>query len=362
MNKSLKGEMIHVAKRLTTLCYLPNGKLVCYKRGNLLVLNEDSTEFTYPIFRNIKEKLLGRSTLLSRLFRLGIRTAVALNDNIIILSYGNILYEYNLNLKTLSQGYVLAKGIRPLIFSIIKGIEGFEDAIVFGGYLINSRKNPVNIYKRIGKDKWEVLYTFQQGVINHVHNIIPDPYRNCLWIFSGDHDEAAAIWKVTDNFKRVDCLLSNDQLFRACSIFPTTQGLIYATDTPYKENYICLMKEDLSIERIFSISGPCIYGCLCGNKYVFSTTVESDGRNQTLFKLVFSKKLGRGISDNYVHLYTGNLKLGFKEIYKEKKDWLPFIFQFGTIRFPYGENKSNRLYFQPIGTIRNDFSILKLDI
>lgn len=56
-----------------------------------------------------------------------------------------------------------------------------------------------------------MVYTFPQGVISHVHNIIADPYRQCLWFFTGDFDDAAAIWKVTNGFKKVERVVYGDQ-------------------------------------------------------------------------------------------------------------------------------------------------------
>lgn len=75
----------------------------------------------------------------------------------------------------------------------------------------------------------------------------------------------------------------------------------------------------------------------------------------------FGCKRGAGIKDKYVHLYIGNLQDGFKEIYKEKKDFLPFYtFQFGVFKFPYGENNGDTLFFQPIATRKNDMSLLAI--
>lgn len=115
-----------------------------------------------------------------------------------------MLYEYDLLDNCLSDGFSLKERIRPLIFTQVKGINGFEDMVIFGGYLGNRDKKPVHIYKRVDKDKWDVVYTFKQGEINHIHNIIPDSYRNCLWVLTGDFDSSSAIWKITDNFKNVE--------------------------------------------------------------------------------------------------------------------------------------------------------------
>lgn len=94
---------------------------------------------------------------------------------------------------------------------------------------------------------------------------------------------------------------------------------------------------------------------------MFSSTVEADGRDEPLLKLLFSKKRGTEIEDDYVRMYMGNLESGFKEIYKEKMDRLLFIFQFGVFKFPAGVNNSDTLYFQPVSTKGNDLRLMGME-
>ncbi len=351
--------MIHkIKKNISPLCFLPSGDLVCYQYGKLFILRDGKLVARYPLFNSKKETLVGRFNPLFRLLRLGVRAAEPIDGNRILLSIGNHLYEYDFSTKKLSDGYYIGDGIRPLIFTSVKNIAGFEDCICFGGYRSNRDKDPVHIYKRTETDKWEVVYTFEKGAINHVHNIAADPYRNCLWVFTGDFDEASAIWKITDNFKKVERVLFNDQKYRGCVIFPVKEGLLYATDAPFAPNYIYLMREDFSIETISDIDGSCIYGCQFGDKFALSTTVEPDGRQNSTLNLLISRKRGAGIKDMYSHLYVGNLSEGFKEVYKEKKDLWPYLFQFGTIRFPYGFNPIGKLYFQPVATNKHDLDLM----
>lgn len=348
-------------KNISPLCFLPSGDLVCYQYGKFIIIRDEKRVAEYPLFSDKKETLIGQSNPLFRLLRLGVRAAEYIDEDRIVLSVRNHLYEYDFSEKKLSDGYFVGEGVRPLIFTIVKGIDGFENCICFGGYRANKDKEPIHIYKRITTDKWEVVYTFEQGTINHVHNIVADPYRDCLWVFTGDFDEASAIWKITDNFKTVECVLSNDQKYRGCVAFPVEEGLLYATDAPFAPNYIYLMKEDFSVEAICDIDGSCIYGCLYGDKIALSTTVEPDGRYNSKLNLLLSRKRGGGIKDMYSHLYVGNLSEGFKEVYKEKKDCWPYLFQFGVIRFPYGYNSKGKLYFQPVATNKHDLDLMTLE-
>lgn len=350
-----------IMNKLSPLCFLPSGKLVCYKEGKLILLYDDKIVATYYLFDSLTERFLGRNKLLFRLFRMGVRAAIALDEDHILLSIKNIIYEYDFRNKELSDGYHLPAGVRPLIFTEIKNLYGFKDGIVFGGYLGNQDKEKVNVYQRLDVDTWEIVYTFRNNEINHVHNIVADIYRDCLWIFTGDFDNSAAIWKVTDNFKHVECVLSNNQCYRACVVFPMERGLLYATDTPFEANSIKMLlvsNGKYELKTICSIDGSCIYGCQVNDKYVFSSVVEPDGRNGSMFKLFTDYSIGPGILNQYAHLYIGTPMSGFKEVLKLRKDCLPFAFQFGTFRFPYGENKSDQLYFQPIATSK-DLQLLK---
>jgi hypothetical protein len=328
--------------------------------GRIYLLNQGKLERSFPVFHTKKETLLGRCKLAYRLFRLGVRAAIAIDEDHVLLSLGNMIYELDLRQEQLSLGYYCGQGIRPLLFSEVKGIDSFEDGIYFGGYLSNPDKRPVCVYKRVGVDRWKIVHTFPQGSINHVHAIVPDTFRQCLWIFTGDFNEAAAIRRVTHNFERIEIVGYNNQKYRSCVAFALPEGLLYATDTPFADDYIYMLNpESLELETITPIDGSCIYGCQWRNQFVFSSTVEPDGRNGSLINTLFGRKRGAGIKNQYVHLYMGNKQKGFKEIYKDKKDSLPYCtFQFGVFKFPYGVNNTEVLYFQPIATRKNDLSLL----
>lgn len=353
--------ILKIKNNMLPLCFLPSGMLICYRLGKFLLLRDGVVVNKYDVFRGVRERFLGGFNIISRLLRIGVRAAIPLNEDRIVFYINGFIYEYCFSEKKLSAGYKLPKGIRPLIFTEVEGLEGFTDGIIFGGYLGNPMKRPVPIYRRVGIDNWEVVYTFAQGEINHVHNIVVDKYRKCLWVFTGDFDEASAIWKVTDNFSEIKRMLSGDQRYRSCVVFPVKQGLLYATDTPFVDNYIYMLDTDTMQSKIIrEIPGSCIYGCKWKNKYVFSTTVEPDGRGQSVKGLLFNRKRGAGIKDNFVHLYSGTCEDGFVEIYKEKKDCYPYIFQFGVFKFPYGDNEQGELYFQPVATQKNDLKLMIL--
>lgn len=358
--KKLIIQSIKLSSLFSPLCYLPSGRLVCYKLGDIVLLNNGKIEKQFSVFFGKKERFFGKCNYLYRLLRMGIRAAEAIDEQHVVLSIGNMLYEFDLVLGELSLGYFCGDDVRPLTFTTVKGLSSVDDGIYFGGYLGNMDKKPVGVYKRVGIDQWETIFLFPHGTINHVHTIVSDSYRDCLWLFTGDFDKASAIWKVTDNFAKVECVVCNDQKYRGCVVFALPEGLLYATDAPFVDNFIYLINpETLQIEEIVPIDGSCIYGCKWQDKFLFSSTVEGDGRNISRMEFYFGRKRGAGIKDLFVHLYGGNLQEGFKEIYKEKKDGMPYYtFQFGAFKFPSGMNNSNTLYFQPVATQKNDLALL----
>lgn len=342
------------------VCVLTNGNIISYKNSCFYIF--DCNTFVciqcYYVKLGFNEKILSHIYLLKRFFRLGIRAAVELNNNIIFF-ISNIVYELNLISGVLSKGYSLYKGRKALNIVVIEDVDDFEDTCVFGEYFNNPTTQRVSIYYRKSVDDWDIIYTFEKEKINHIHNIIPDKYNSCVWVLTGDSDNASGIWKFTNNFKCVDKILAGRQSYRSCVAFALKSGLLYATDTPLENNYIMLLMKNennnYSVKRILPISGSCIYGCKVNDKYVFSTSVEGNIKSKNILKMLFNRKRGKGIMDDYSHLYIGNLDVGFLDIYKVRKDFLPFVlFQFSSLRFPSGNNMSNNIYVYHTATISND--------
>lgn len=342
------------------LLFLQNGDILSYKHGSLFILDKE----TYAVRRKVvldlgwKEKYLSRIKLARRLLRLGIRNTHQIDDKTVLLFVNKHFYEYDLADGCMTAGFIPPVGVRALNVTSIKGIAGFDDMVVFGGYLSNVNKEEVNIYKRINSKFWEPIYTFKNGSINHIHNLIPDKDNDCVWVLTGDFDEAAAIWKATDNFNKMEIVVSRCQSSRSCVAFPVNGKLLYATDTPFHQNSIRLLEKvgdnEWCSTKITDIAGSCIYGCKVGEDFVFSTTVEPDGRGTGISSLLAYKR-GRGIVDRYSHLYVGTLEKGFREIYKVEKDlWFPVLFGFGTLRFPSGTNTTGAILAEHIATKKFD--------
>ena len=79
----------------------------------------------------------------------------------------------------------ITRGTRPLHITSIPGGNVF-----WGEYFDNASRDEVHIYASIdGGVKWDVAYTFPRGAIRHVHNIVHDPWGECLWLLTGDYGD-----------------------------------------------------------------------------------------------------------------------------------------------------------------------------
>ena len=362
-----KITMSKIYKHYYPVCFLSTETLLLFKRDTFYTLDITSSKHTKlsRIRLSLREKLIYLFPLLPRILRMGIRCTMKINGNIVLFVIRNTVYELNLHDRTISTGYTTTDNSRPLAFSQIDGIAGFNDGIYFGGYVGNPLKKPIAIYKRISTDSWSKVFQFPDGAIEHIHYIVADKYNDTVFILTGDFDHSAGIWIAKDNFATVEPLFTGEQKYRGCVAFPTSKGLIYATDSPFTDNTIRLLNKDINNKWISTeiqpINGPSIYGCQWKDDFVFSTSVEGDGRDQSLFYKLLGKKLGIGIKSDHSFIYKGNLESGFKVIYKIKKDILPFfLFQFGVIIFPSGKNESEYLPVFHIATIKHDRSTLIL--
>lgn len=360
INRLVRIKSFQIFKDRKPICFIED-KIVFSKRWTLLVadtkVHKVKAKFNLPI--PLWKKPLFYFKIIRRLLRLDVTIGIYA-FNILFVCFNGKMYAIDITQCSLLNEYKIYKGRSPLYLTYIENMEacGFTTGLYFGEYFGNSEKIPVSIWMIDVFGNYKEVYTFAKGIINHIHNIIPDIHNNCVWIFAGDFEESASIWKVEDNFKKVNCVLCGSQQYRACIGFPTAQGLIYATDSQFEENYIRLLFEvngSYISNPVQKVNGSVIYGCQIKDKFVFSTSTEPSiiRKNKVLHWL--ERRPGSGIIFNESQILIGNLQEGFNVIHKKNKDFLPYrLFQFGTIKFPAGKNLTNSLYSYSIANISND--------
>jgi hypothetical protein len=362
-------EFISKLKGFIVLSVLNNNEVLISKSNKIYIYNIsiEHIELLMTLPCSWKLILFSKFGLLSRVLRLGVRYALKISDYKLLVVFDKKFFEVNIVEKTYEETFNIPRGNRPLSIAKVENIYDFDDSLYFGEYFANFERKSVNVYKRLTDGKWVIVYTFPEGCIEHVHAIIPDKYRKCLWILTGDFNKASGIWMASNNFKDVKPILLGEQIFRSCVAFPEEKGIIYATDSQFETNSIRILHEKDSewvSDFICEINGPAIYGCKVKNDLFFSTSVEGDSVSKGRYLQFLDCTPGPGIVEGYSHIVGGNLDKGFVTLNKNKKDAFPFIlFQFGAITFPTGINETDFLFSYNISLKKNnlDTEIFKIN-
>lgn len=310
------------------------------------------------------QKILISNRMTERFSRIEPRSCIKINDKKYLVSFCGAIYCIDVESKTILIEHLFRKGMaNPLGFCELKGIEGFDDCIVYGEYIWNTDKGMVSIYARMN-GAWEKAFSFSAGTICHIHSIIADATMNRVFILTGDSNEESGIWIAKNNFNEVYPILYGQQKFRSCVAFPMNQGLLYATDSPLESNqlfFASITDNTWTARAVFDLPGPVVYGLKLGSNYVFATTVEPDS-SLPKYRYFFTRKLGKGLMDRYSHIIYGNIDDGFKELLKLKKDCYPmWLFQFGNVHFPVTDS-CDQLIMYPISLSHFDGKTVSIKV
>jgi hypothetical protein len=227
------------------------------------------------------------------------------------------------------------RGTRPLHITATP-----DGRLFWGEYFDNPRRDEVHIYSSLDRGaRWNIVHTFAKGAIRHVHNIVHDPWENCLWILTGDHGEECRILRAGCDFKRVQVVRSGNQQARAAALVPAEDGLYFSSDTPLERNHVSHLDRGGNLTRLADLSGSSIYGGRTGKGIFFSTMAEPSEVN----------------SERTVNVY-GALGGGpwKKQLSWQKDRWPMGLFQYGNASFPDGNNATDLLALTTIAVKQGD--------
>lgn len=332
------------------LCFI-NKVLYLYKKGYVYALVDSQLSKIVHIYpSSIKEV----SRFTSRLFRTEPKYAVPVGmEKMLIVGHRKILLV-DIETKAITE--------------VANSREGFSDPLnvceskekwvsVWGDYGPNPDGESINIYGMTSDNKVDRIFSFEKGQIRHIHNIIPR-INGGYYIFTGDQEERAGIYKTDSKFEKVEPVKVGKQQYRAVVGFDTPKGLLYATDAVNERNYVYLLRADQEPEKLYDLNGSCIYGTEYHGSYYFSTTVEPDENNRGLLSWV-SKKRGKGILSDEVYLVAADSQMQFRIVVKQKKDFLPMkLMQYGAVQFPRGILEE--LWCYPVAVKSNDGNAMLL--
>ncbi len=295
-------------------------------RGYNLVRYNGTNWEKYASLDDNKSSLLAKFRLVQRLTRAEINKHYILTSKTELCIARKGIFRKEPKDNTFTKCFAVPRGSRPL------NLCEHDGWIYFGEYFQNVNKESVHIYGSSDDGKtWNVVYTFKPREIHHIHGIFKDPYTQSLYVVTGDGENECIIAKTEDNFQTIDILFRGSQQFRSCNLFFYPDYICFATDTELEQNYIKLVnRKTHNIEIICKIQGTAIKGGQVGNISFLSTTVEPSKVNK----------------DDFSHLWVSFDGISWREIYSAKKDFLPSLFQFGSIEFPeYNVKSINHLWF-----------------
>jgi hypothetical protein len=284
-----------------------------------------------------KRQITSANRLSSRLFRDGFHVLAVLPGGGFVAAIPGSILTLGADATEFRRTHAITRGTRPLHITAVPG-----GAIFWGEYFDNPSRDEVHIYGSTDFGAtWNVAYTFPKGAIRHVHNIVHDPFVNCLWVLTGDNSDECRILRATCDFKDVQPVLQGRQQARAVAAIPTEDGLYFSSDTPLESNFIYRLDRDGKLSQLAAISSSSIYGCRAGNHLFFSTMVEPSEVNRDRSVRIYGARLAR--ADEWQPLLSW-----------EKDRWPMNFFQYGNALLPDGNNATQYLAVTTIAVDSDD--------
>jgi hypothetical protein len=286
-----------------------------------------------------KRRFTVRNRLTARLVRDGFHALSVLPSGDIVAVVRGAIVTLAPNQTEFRQSFAIRRGTRPLHITAVPG-----GTVFWGEYFDNRSRDEVHIYaSNDGGLNWQIAYTFPKGGVRHIHNIVHDSFQNCLWVLTGDDGDECRILRASYDFSAVDVVLKGNQQARAVAAVPTEDGLYFASDTPFEQNFIYHLNRDGKVSRLAPISGSAIYGCRVRGRLFFSTMVEPSQVNR----------------DTTVRLYGANPRRPqqWQNVLNWRKDrWPMKFFQYGNAFLPDGNNSTACLAVSTIAVESDDMA------
>jgi hypothetical protein len=301
----------------------------------------------------LRRRLSVMNRLTSRLFRDGFHALAVLPSGALVAAVPGAIVTLRPGETEFRRTHTVLRGTRPLHVTAVPGVgtcsgtssgtySGTSGAIYWGEYFDNAARDEVHIYASTDAGAtWSVAYTFPKAAIRHVHNIVHDPWANCLWVLTGDYGDECRVLRATCDFSRVEAVLQGQQQARAVAAIATEDGLYFSSDTPLESNYIYRLDRHEQLQQLAPISSSSIYGCRVGARVFFSTMVEPSEVNR----------------DRQVRVYgsdSNDAQAWHSLLAWQKDPWPMGLFQYGNAIMPDGNNTTPFLALTTVAVKTDD--------
>jgi hypothetical protein len=291
---------------------------------------------------SLRRRLSVNHSLTARLFRDGFHALAVLASGQLIGAVPGSIVTLRPADSKFHESHCITRGTRPLHITAVPA-----GNIYWGEYFDNANRDEVHIYASGDKgETWHIAYTFGKGEIRHIHNIVHDPWQNCLWILTGDYGDECRILRASCDLAQVETMMKGNQQARAVAAVPTEDALYFSSDTPLESNHIYRLDHEQNLTQVAAISSSSIYGCRVDGRVFFSTMAEPSKANPDRSVRVY----GADISNPGV----------WQPLLEWRKDSLPMgLFQYGNAFLPDGRNTTPFLAVSTIA-VHSDDMVLSL--
>ena len=306
------------------LLYVDSAYLIASRGYTLFCYNKSNKQWKrYGKIKDGTNALFSTFSLSRRLARAEISKYYLLQDGSEICIARKGVFRRCKSDKRFLKVFNVVRGSRPMFLC-----EDMDGGVYFGEYFQNMEKRAVHIYGSHDHGKtWEIVYTFPEGNINHVHGIYMDPYTKRMWFATGDRENECIIGYTEEGIKTTTEVFRGGQEYRTCVLFFYKDFIVFGTDSQYQQNELKKFdRKTLEITHLQDVQGPVIRGTQIGNVSIISTDVEPSEVNK----------------DTKAYVWTSKDGLKWEVLCSAEKDWLPsMLFQFGVFDLPtYAPNSS----------------------
>jgi hypothetical protein len=283
----------------------------------------------------IGRRITARHRLTSRLFRDGFHALTILQSGVMVAAVPGAIVRLAPGTQCFEISYAVRRGTRPLNLCATP-----QGRVYWGEYFDNRERDEVHIYGSYdGGLSWQVVHTFPRGAIRHVHNIVYDRWRDCLWILTGDDGSECRILRADPDLKNVETVLQGNQQSRAVALIPREEAVYFSSDTPFESNHVYRLDNAGQLEKVADLMSSSISGGTVGPSLFFSTMAEPSKVNP----------------ENMVSLCGVINGESWQNLMFWRKDFWPMrFFQYGNAFFPTGENTSGVLALTTIAVADED--------
>ncbi len=285
---------------------------------------------------SLRGRLSVANRFTARLFRDGFHALAVLPSGALIGAVPGSIVTLSAGEYEFRQTHAITRGTRPLHITATP-----DGTVYWGEYFDNAQRDEVHIYGSVDAGaNWSIAYKFPKGAIRHVHNLVHDPWGDCLWILTGDYGDECRILRAACDFSRVEVVLQGTQQARAVAAVPTEDALYFSSDTPLESNYVNRLDRHGALVQLTPISSSSICGCRVGAHIVFSTMVEPSEVNR----------------DRDVRIYGGGATPdSWRPLAAWRKDFFPMgLFQYGNAFLPDGQNATPFLAVSTVAVESDD--------